>query len=143
MSPYSLRRLPWAGSVATAAAIVVNLSFFAVTKTLGERYIIPLDESGSHLSPMPAIMIVMATLIPGVVATILFGLLIRFTRRPATIFLSVSVTAIILSFGGPFGLPSATSQSKILLSSMHVIAAGIISGGILLMSHKATKVPRK
>jgi hypothetical protein len=141
MSPYVLRRLPWAGSVATAAAIVVNLLFYALTKSLGERYIIPLDESGSQLSPMPALMVVIATLIPGIIATILCGLLIRFTRRPATIFLSVSVTALILSFGGPFDLPSATSQTKILLSSMHIIAAGIITGGILLMSHKAAKVP--
>jgi hypothetical protein len=139
MSPYSLCRLPWAGSVATVAAILVNLLYYAVTKALGEQYIVPLDGNSSHPGPMPALMIVMAILISGLIASILFGLLIRFARKPVTVFLSVSVTAFILSFGGPFNLPAASIQTKILLSGMHVIAAGIISGGILLMSHKDAK----
>jgi len=69
-------------------------------------------------------------------ATILFGLLIRFSRKPATVFLSVCLAALILSFGGPSYLPTASLQTKLLLSGMQVISAGIISGGILLMSHK-------
>jgi hypothetical protein len=79
---------------------------------------------------------VIAILISGLVATSFFGLLIRFSRKPATVFLSVSVTALILSFGGPFNQPDASLQTKILLSGMQFIAAAIISGGILLISHK-------
>ncbi len=140
MPPYSLRRLLWGGPVATIAAILVNLLYYAVTKALGEQYLMPLDGSSSHLGPMPILMPVVAILIPGLLATIFFGLLIRFSRRPATVFLSVSVAALILSFGGPFNLPGASMQTKILLSGMHVIAAGIITGGILLMSHKDTSL---
>ena len=99
----------------------------------------PLDGNSSHLGPMPVSMPVLAILIAGLLATIFFGLLMRFARKPATVFLSVSMTALILSFGGPFNLPAATMQTKILLSGMHVIAAGIITGGILLMSHKDAK----
>jgi hypothetical protein len=68
-------------------------------------------------------------------------MLLRFAHKPATVFLSVSITALILSFGGPFDLPSASLQTRILLSIMHVIAAGIITPGILFMSHKNVKVP--
>jgi hypothetical protein len=140
MPPYSLRRLPWAGPVATIAAILANLLYYGVTKALGGQYLIPLDGSSSQLGPMPILMPVVAILIPGLVATVFFGLLIRFAHRPATVFLSISVAALILSFGGPFNLPTATMQTKILLSGMHGIAAGIITGGILLMSHKDAKV---
>jgi len=43
--------------------------------------------------------------------------------------------------GGPFDLPAATMSTKILLSGMHVLAAGIITTGILFMSHKNSKSP--
>jgi hypothetical protein len=138
MPPYSLRRLVWVGLVATATAILANLLYYGVTKAFGEQYLVPLDGSISHPGPMPILMPFIAILIAGFLATIFFGLLVRFARRPATVFLSVSVAALLLSFGGPFYLPSASMQTKILLSGMHVIAAVVITGGILLMIYKDT-----
>ena len=141
MSFYSLHRLSWAGPVATLAAILADIAYYALTKALGEQYRMPLDGNSSHLGPMPVLTPILAILIAGLLASIFFGLLLRFARKPATVFLSVSITALILSLGGPFDLPAATMQTKILLSIMHVIAAGIITAGILLMSHKNDKVP--
>jgi len=141
MPLYSLRRLSWAGPVATLAAILADIAYYALTKALGEQYRMPLDGNSSHLGPMPVLTPILAILIAGLLASIFFGLLLRFARKPATVFLSVSITALILSFGGPFDLPAATMQTKILLSIMHVIAAVIITAGILLMSHKNDKVP--
>ena len=141
MSFYSLHRLSWAGPVATLAAILADIAYYALTKALGEQYRMPLDGNSSHLGPMPVLTPILAILIAGLLASIFFGLLLRFARKPATVFLSVSITALILSFGGPFDLPAATMQTKILLSIMQVIAAGIITAGILLMSHKNDKVP--
>ena len=141
MSFYSLHRLSWAGPVATLAAILADIAYYALTKALGEQYRMPLDGNSSHLGPMPVLTPILAILIAGLLASIFFGLLLRFSRKPATVFLSVSITALILSFGGPFDLPAATMQTKILLSIMQVIAAGIITAGILLMSHKNDKVP--
>ena len=100
----------------------------------------PLGGTSAHLAPMPFLMPVVAILIPGLLGTLFFGLLIRFSRKPATVFLSVSLAALILSFGGPFNLPDASIQTKLLLSGMQVIAAGIITGGILLMSHKTHRL---
>jgi hypothetical protein len=141
MPPYSLRRLAWAGPLATLAAILADGLYYALTKALGELYRMPLDGNSSHLGPMPVNTPILAILIAGLLASIFFGVLLRFARKPATVFLSVSITALILSFGGPFDLPSATMQTKILLSGMHVIAAGFITVGILLMSHNNSKVP--
>jgi hypothetical protein len=141
MPPYSLRRLFWAGPVATLAAILADVLYYALTKALGEPYLMPLDGSSSHFGPMLVLTPIVAILAPGLLASVFFGLLLRFARKPATVLLSVSIAALILSFGGPFYLPAATMQTKILLSGMHVIAAGVISGGILLMSHTNAKVP--
>jgi hypothetical protein len=141
MHPYSLRRLSWAGPIATSTAIVANLVYYAATKALGEQYLMPLNGTGSRLGPMPVMMPVMAILFIGVAATFFFGYLIRFARKPATVFLSVAITALILSFGGSFNLPVALLQTKFLLSGMHVIAAVFITGGILLLSRKNAKVP--
>lgn len=135
MRLYSLRRLFWAGPVATVMATVATLLYYAATTALGEEYLMPLNEAGSRLSPMPVMMLVTVTLIAGLAATFFFGLLIRFAQKPATVFLSVTITALILSFSGPFNLPYATLQTKILLSGMNVIAAVLIVGGILVFSH--------
>jgi hypothetical protein len=141
MPAYSLRRLSWAGPAATIAAIPVSIIYYTATKALGEQYLLPLDGNGTRLGPMPATTFMVVILIAGLLATVFFGLLIRFARKPGTIFLSVAVTALILSFGGPFSLPASTMQTKILLSGMNIIAAVIITGGILLLSHKKAKVP--
>jgi hypothetical protein len=123
------------------AAILVDMAYFVLTKAAGEQYSMPLDGNSFQLAPMQLITPVLAILIAGLLASIFFGLLLRFSPKPATVFLSVSVTALLLSFGGPFNLPVATMQTKILLSSMQFIAAAIITAGILLMSHQSVKVP--
>jgi hypothetical protein len=141
MPRYSIRRLSWAGPVAILAAILADMAYFALTKAVGEQYRMPLDGNSFHLGPMPLLTPILAILISGLLASIFFGLLLRFVRKPATVFLSVSITALILSFGGPFDLPAASMQTKILLSGMHVLAAGIITAGILLMSRSKDKIP--
>jgi ABC-type transport system involved in cytochrome c biogenesis permease subunit len=135
----SLRRLLWVGPVATLAAFLVNLMYYGLTKALGEQYLMPLEGSNSLSSPMPVSMLGLVILIPGLLATIFFGLLVRFTRRPATVFLSVSLAALLLSLGGPVNLPAASMQTKILLGGMHIIAAAVITGGILLMRNNEAK----
>ena len=141
MPPYSIRRLLWAGPLATLIAILVDGLYFAVTKAFGEQYIIPLDGSVSHPGPMPVLMPILTILVPGLLATVFFGLLLQFARKPATVFLSVAIAALVLSFGGPFNLPAATMQTKILLTGMQILAAGFITAGILFLSHKNAKVP--
>jgi hypothetical protein len=140
MPPYSLRRSLWAGPVSTISAVLVGILYYGVTRAFGEQYVMPLDGSVSHLGPMPVLMPIFAILVPGLVASILFGLLVRFSRTPATVFLSVSTAALILSLGGPWNLPGAVTQTKILLSGMQVITAVLIVGGTLFLSHKKNKI---
>jgi hypothetical protein len=137
---YSLRRLLWAGPLATMTAIVANLLYFALTKTFGEQYLIPLDATGTHISPMPVLMFILPTLLVGLVAALFFGLLIHFSGVPAIVFLSVAIAALILSFGGPSSLPNTPLKTQLLLSGMNVLTAIFITGGILLLSRMKTKI---
>ena len=143
MPAYSIRRLLWGGPTATLVAILMNILYFSVTKALGEKYLIPLTGNASRLDPLSVAMLIIAILVPGLAAAVFFGLLIHFARKPAMIFLSVAITALLVSFGGPFSLPAGTMQTKILLSGMHVIAAVVITGGILFFSRNKNSSPGK
>jgi hypothetical protein len=136
MPGFSIRRLLWGGPVVTMLAALAVWLYFSITKSFGAPYLLPLAGSSSSFSPMPALTPVMTTLIPGLVASIFFGLLIRFSHQPATVFLSVSLAALLLSFGGPYYLPGVSLSTKIHLGLMHILAAAILCGGILLVSRK-------
>jgi uncharacterized membrane protein YphA (DoxX/SURF4 family) len=137
---YSLRRLVWAGPLATLFALVANFLFYTITKAAGEQYLIPLDGSTSHIGPMPVLLFVLPTLIVGVVASVFFGLLIRFSRLPAIVFLSVAVAALILSLGGPGSLPDTSLQTQLLLTGMNLLTAICLTGGILLLSRDKKEI---
>jgi hypothetical protein len=135
---YSYRRLSWAGPLATSLAIFANALYYQISKAFGEKYILPLDGTASHLGAMPFLMVAWATLVAGLLATLLFACLLRFARKPVTVFLSVAVTALLVSFGGPFSLPAGELQTKLLLSGMQIITAVLITAGILLLGQKRT-----
>ncbi len=136
MQDFSIKRLLWVGPLSTLIALAADLLYFFVTRILGEPYLLPRESDAMGFIPMSALTPVPVVLVSGIVATLLFGLLIRFARRPDIIFLSVAVTALILSFGGSFGLPSTPLHTKLLLSGMHVITGFIITAGILLYSRR-------
>ncbi len=142
MRHYTLLRLFWAGPLATVIAIVANFIYFLVTKAAGEAYMLPLDANGAQLTPMPAAMPVLGALFTGVLATLFFGLLVRYAQKPVTVFVSVAITALILSFGGPFGIPGAALQTKLLLCGMNFLTALTLVGGILFFGReRGLKLP--
>ena len=131
----------WAAPLATVAAILAVAVYYAVTKAFGEQYLMPLEAGTPNPLPMPVLMPILTILIAGLLGGGFFGLLIRFSRKPATVFLSVAITALILSFGGPSNLPGAALQTKLLLGGMQAIAAIILTGGMLFLSHQEPKIP--
>jgi hypothetical protein len=135
MQLFSLRRLLWAGPLVTLAAALANLLFYFISRALGGQYLFPVDAAGTRLEPMPAWMPVLPTLALGLVASLFFALLVRFARRPVTIFLSVAATALLVSFGAPAGLPGGTPLStRFLLAGMNLLTALVLSAGILALS---------
>lgn len=127
----------WFGIFISIITILTNLIFFAVTKALGEQYPIPLTETANATSPLSVAMIIQATLISVLLATGLFSLLTRIAPNAVLPpFLSITITAFIVSFGGPMELPNTLIKTKILLSVMHIITAVIIIGGYYIFHEK-------
>ncbi len=141
MPAYSIKRLLWVGPLSTLAALAADLLYFFITRALGEPYLLPFEGNALIFFPMSALTPVPVVLVSGIAATLLFILLIRFARRPDIVFLSVAITALILSFGGSFGLPSTPLQTKLFLSGMNVITGVIITAGILLYGRKIPATP--
>jgi len=140
MQKFPTRSLIIVGLLISVTSVLANLLFFALTQALGEKYILPLNENPVQSEPMPILMVILATAIPAILATFLFGFLHKVT--PLSVlptFLSICFTALLISFGGPLDLPGTGIQTKILLSSMHVIAAIIIIGGLIIF-HSRNKI---
>ncbi|HVM70458.1 MAG TPA: DUF6069 family protein [Anaerolineales bacterium] len=135
MPSYPLRRLFWAGPSATLAAVLLDALYYLATKAAGETYLIPYDASGIHPAlSLPLLNVIVAVSAAGLFASAFLALLLRFSRAPLIIFVSVALTAFILSLGGPFNLPGAPLHTKLHLATMHLLAAVILTGGILWLT---------
>lgn len=125
-------------------AVLVNLLFFAITQALGEGYLIPLTETYRETIAMPTFMVMIATLVPSILAAMLYDFLYKKNPKASIqSFVSISLTALVISFGGPMDLPGAGFQTKLLLSGMHLMAAFIIIGGLLIYHRINSKSPQK
>ncbi len=139
-SQFSLRRLIWAGPLAAGLATIANLFFYSITKSAGEQYLISLSGPSKPLEPLPVVSILLSTLVSAVGATLILAVLLKITHVPLPPFLSISTAALLVSFGGPFSLEGGTSLvTKLLLSTMNIIAGVIIVGGLLYFSRKKSK----
>jgi Family of unknown function (DUF6069) len=137
MENFSPRRLLWAGPLTTGLAVLANLLFYAVSKTLGAQYRMTFGGPSKPAIPLPVLSIVLATLVAAIGAVLIFALLLKITHIPLPPFLSIAAAALLVSFGGPLSLTGDTSlATKLLLSSMHLISAIVIVGGLLLFTRE-------
>jgi hypothetical protein len=119
-------RLVQAGFIAAIVATAANLLvYYLVPALFNFTLAIPLQGPGSEIEQMPAVMVILATAVPAIGATILLALLYRFTARPRRIFQVIALLFLLLSFLPPFSLPVALNI-RLTLALMHVIAGGVI-----------------
>lgn len=113
-------------------SVLANLSFFIITKALGGQYSIPFTDPPLIRIQVSATMVILASLIPALLGCSIYLLLFKVSPRnnlPA--FISVFITALLVSFGGPLELPGVELKTRLLLACMHLITATIILVGIL------------
>ena len=131
------RRLLWAGPLTIVLANLVNLIFYAGTRALGERYLITIAGPTKPAVPMPVLSIVVATSVAAGCASLIFAGLLKITHVPLPPFLSISVAALLVSFGGPYSLGGATPlTTKLLLCTMHLISAITIVTALILLTRR-------
>jgi hypothetical protein len=102
-------------------AIAANVALYYIFSASGvfpEDFIIP-QANG----PLPVTAVIFATLMPLVIATLLYALLVRFTRRPNRIFLIISIIVLLWSFYPPFQIPNVPFSMAIGLNVLHLVAA--------------------
>jgi hypothetical protein len=134
---FSIRRLIWAGPLTGILATIANMAFYLITRSAGEKYLISLAGPSNPIDPLPVISILLATFVSALGATIVLAVLVKISHVPLPPFLSISIAALVVSFGGPFSLTRGTHlTTKLLLSTMNIIAAVIIVGGLLYFTYQ-------
>jgi hypothetical protein len=106
-----------------AAAVIANLLvylFGSVVVGYDPQFIILANASGT----------ILFTVVPAIVAVLLYAALMRFTSNPARIFTNIAVVVLIVSLIPDLtyipSVPGATSGQTAVLMLMHVVAATVI-----------------
>ena len=125
----SLKKLIWVTPVAAIAAFLgVTMVFYIARYLFGLALILPLAPQYQTLGPLAIDNLAQATFPPAIGAAILLAILNRFTSRPMRVFQWIAAIFLLVSFGGPLFLPPLETSTRIVLSIMHVVAAGAIVG---------------
>jgi hypothetical protein len=134
---FSLRRLLWAGPLTVVVANLANLLFYAGTRALGQQYLMTIAGPSKPAVAMPVLSVVLATSVAAAGACLVFAGLLKVSHVPLPPFLSISVAALLVSFGGPFSLAGATTvTTKLLLCGLHLISAVTIVGGLVFLTRR-------
>lgn len=123
-STFSTGRIVRAGLLGAAVAAVSNAVLFYVGSALG--WIDSSVQIPNADGPLTVIPVIVASILPLLIATGLFLLLVRFTRRPVLIFGLIAVVALVLSLFQPFSIPGVPPAMAWTFSAMHVVAAAVI-----------------
>ncbi len=130
----SLKKLLWVTPVAAIAAFIgVTIVFYIARTIFGLMLILPLAPQYQTLGPLTLGDLAQATVPPAIGAGILLAILNRFTSRPIRVFQWIAAIVLLVSFGGPLFLPPLETSTRIVLSMMHVVAAGAIVGVLSML----------
>ncbi|HEV2415813.1 MAG TPA: DUF6069 family protein [Candidatus Dormibacteraeota bacterium] len=129
-------RLAGAGSVAAIVAAVADAAVYSIGRASGVSMVMPYIW-GQPPSVLPISVVVSVDLFAAILATVTFGLLIRFTLNGVRAFQIASVPVLLLTFAGPLSLPQTAGSTKATLMAMHVVAAASIVVVLSLLGRPA------
>jgi hypothetical protein len=116
-------RFALVGLATVAAAVIANLLVYALGSVIvgyDPQFIILANASGT----------ILFTVVPAIVAVLLYAALMRFSSNPARIFTNIAVVVLAVSLIPDLtyipSVPGATSGQTAILMVMHVVAAGVI-----------------
>ena len=117
------RRFALVGLGTVIAAVLANLLVYLIGSVVvgyDPQFIILANASGT----------ILFTVVPAIVAVLLYAVLTRFSGNPARIFTNIAVVVLIVSLIPDLtyipSVPGATSGQTAILMLMHVVAAGVI-----------------
>ena len=130
--PNSAERVPagrlWLLALAAAGiAAVVNLLIWLLAGMINIPLNVQMGGPEAPVVPLSAGPVIVMSVVPALAGAALLWLLGRITARPFRWFTIIAVVVLLLSLAGPLLLPVALAN-KLVLSLMHVVAAGVIVG---------------
>ena len=127
-TPVAPRAVSWGrfalvGLGTLIAAVLANLLVYLIGSVVvgyDPQFVVLANASGT----------ILFTVVPAIVAVLLYAALIRFTSNPARIFTNIAIVVLILSLIPDLtyipSVPGATSGQTAILMLMHVVAAAVI-----------------
>jgi hypothetical protein len=113
-----------AGLLAGLVAALINALLFYIFSQAGvitDRILLPNNE------PMSVVPIIMSSIIPSILGSLVFYLLDRFTKKGYRYFTIIAIILLIFSFGNPFfGIPNVTVPYALALDTMHVVVVSCL-----------------
>jgi len=110
-----------AGLTAGAVSAVINAILFFIFHAAGiivDTIFVQPNE------PLTVILVIISSIVPSIIASIVFFLLEKFTNNGFKIFSIVSIILMLLSFMNPFmGIPNVTVAYGVALDVMHIVVA--------------------
>ncbi|GEM_PF-1636346 len=135
MSP---RNIATRGVRGILIAVVINVILFYIFSATGvfPKGFIAEQANG----PITVLPVIIATIIPLAIATLLYALLARFTKRPNRIFWIIAIAFLLFSLYSPFSIPNVQMSMAIGLNVMHIVA-GLSIAWSLTTPEKAVVQP--
>lgn len=110
-----------AGAIAGGASAVINAVLFFVFYAAGIFTDDIFIQPGQPLTVVP---VLISSILPSIVGSIVFFALEKFTNNGFGIFRIVAIILLVLSFVNPFlGIPGVTTAYGVVLDVMHVVVA--------------------
>jgi Family of unknown function (DUF6069) len=122
----SIGKFVQAGLVGGVIAAIINLVLYFLGNAINGGPMLVKPPGVTTIQGVPWFMVIVMSVLPGVIAGALYGLLARFTARPSTIFLVIAAIIFILFFINPL-VAAQNVTTIIVLEIMHlVVAASVI-----------------
>lgn len=107
-------------ALAMVLSVVGNVVLLFLGRALGLSLIVP--HGPEHIPTVLGVSdVVIASVLPLAIAGLLFLVLVKYTKKPVTIFRTVAVLIFVVSFG-PLA-QEIDNPTRILLALMHVVSA--------------------
>jgi len=114
-----------AGLRGIGIAVVVNIILYYLFSSMGvlsSEVLVP--QAGNQ--PITIVPVIFSSIVPLIIATGVFMLLVRYTKNPVRIFGIICLVILVLSFFNPFTIPNVPLGMALVLNVMHVVVAGAI-----------------
>jgi len=112
------------GFMAAGAATVLNAILFFVFHGAG---VLTDDIFLQPNQPLTIVPVIISSVLPALVASIVFFLIEKYSNNGFKIFSIVSIILLVLSFINPFvGIPNVTVGYALVLNLMHIVVAGFV-----------------